>query len=199
MSRLPILELTPTNTTPDAVSSNWRWPLWEIVILAGIVALLLPLLPETSPHNILLRRARRLRQSQNNPAYRASSELVKLSPRAMLVDAMIKPCEIAILDPAVSFSCVYSAVVYGTYYSFFEAFPIVFADKHHFGLGSIGLIFLVVVVAVGITAPMYAAWLKWWYIPRGKKLGSAFLLNYEKRMIPAMVATWFLPVGLFLL
>ncbi len=35
-------------------------------------------------------------------------------------DALIKPWKINALDPAVLFSTVYSALVYGIYYSFFE-------------------------------------------------------------------------------
>jgi hypothetical protein len=84
-------------------------------------------LPETSAPNILLRRARRLRKLTGNDKLRSQSEIsaAGLSLSAVLKDAMIKPFEISIKDPAVMFSHLLIAFVYATYYLFFTAFPLV--------------------------------------------------------------------------
>lgn len=87
---------------------------------------MLPFLPETHGPNILYRRAARLRAA-TGLNYRSKAELVKLRPSAIALDAVWKPIEILIKDPAIGYACVYSAIVYGTYYSFFEGFPIAFA------------------------------------------------------------------------
>jgi DHA1 family multidrug resistance protein-like MFS transporter len=43
-----------------------------------------------------------------------------MKPTAIVIDAIIKPMEITIKDPAIAFVNVYTAIIYGIYYSFFE-------------------------------------------------------------------------------
>jgi DHA1 family multidrug resistance protein-like MFS transporter len=88
-----------------AVSAkNWRWSLWEIVWMAAPMLLLLMLfMPETSTPNILLRRAKRLRQITGDSRLQSQSEIDQqhLSASGILVDALIKPIEITLKDPAI--------------------------------------------------------------------------------------------------
>jgi DHA1 family multidrug resistance protein-like MFS transporter len=96
---------------------GWRWSLWEMLIISGPVFLVMFLcLPETSESNILLRRAKRLRALTGNDNLRAKSEIVqgKTAFSAVIWDALIKPIEITILDPAVLYVNVYTSIVYGT-------------------------------------------------------------------------------------
>ena len=76
-------------------------------------------LPETSSPNILLRRAQRLRKLTGNQRFMAQSEIDQryMTVSAVAIDALIKPLEITIKDPAVMFVQVYSAIIYGIYYS----------------------------------------------------------------------------------
>lgn len=80
-------------------------------------------LPETSSANILLRRAQRLRRLTGNARFMSQSEIeqrnMKLS--SIFVDALIKPLEITLKDPAVLFVQIYTAIIYGIYY--FCAYP----------------------------------------------------------------------------
>ena len=178
-----------------AVPHDWRWPLWEIVIMSGPVLLvLLPFLPETSAPKILFQRAQRLRKQTGNPNYRAKVELTKLQPMAIFMDAMIKPIEIACLDPSIGFVCVYGALVYAIYYSFFEAFPIVYIGTYGMTLGSFGLIFLSVVGGVTVFATMYALYLYLLFGPESRRKE----MSQESRLRPALPAVFLLPVGLFL-
>jgi MFS transporter, DHA1 family, multidrug resistance protein len=178
-----------------AVSTNWRWPLWEIVIMAGpLMILLICLLPETSKSTILLHRAQRLRKATGNLNIRAPSEIKKIKIVDILFDALMKPTEIAIKDPAVGFVCIYSALVYAIYYSFFEAFPIVYAGIYHMELGQIGLIFLTIIVGCIIGASIYAGYLYYVFLPRSKKNTP----TQESRLLAALIAVWILPAGLFL-
>jgi MFS transporter, DHA1 family, multidrug resistance protein len=89
-----------------AVSSDWRWPLYEIIIMAVIVMALLPFMPETYPDTVLLHRARRLRKATGNDAYRAESELKPLELGKILFGAFIRPIQITVLDPAVAYAFV---------------------------------------------------------------------------------------------
>lgn len=101
---------------------GWRWSLLEVIWLAAPIFLVMfLLLPETSTPNILLRRAKRLRKLTGDARFMSQSEIDSrnLRPAAVLVDALIKPLEITLKDPAVLFVQVYTAIIYGIYYSFF--------------------------------------------------------------------------------
>ncbi|ELR08614.1 hypothetical protein VC83_02244 [Pseudogymnoascus destructans] len=70
-------------------------------------------LPETSTPNILLRRAERLRKLTGGSRLMAQSKIdqAKLSTREVVVDALIKPMETTIKDPAILFVNVYTAII----------------------------------------------------------------------------------------
>jgi DHA1 family multidrug resistance protein-like MFS transporter len=91
-------------------AKGWRWGLWEIVWLsAPILVVFLLLFPETSAENILRRRAQRLRKLTGRTNIKSKSEMdqadLKLSE--VFVDAIIKPTEIMLKDPAVMFTNIY--------------------------------------------------------------------------------------------
>lgn len=79
-------------------------------------------LPETSSATILLHRAQRLRKLTGDTNLRSASEIeqANLSPGKVAVDSLWRPIQINLLDPAVLFTSIYTAIVYGIYYSFFE-------------------------------------------------------------------------------
>ena len=182
-----------------AVSArNWHWALWEIVWMSALVAVLLFFFsPETSAANILLRRARRLRKLTGNSKLCSQSEIDQsnLSASTVLSHALIKPIEIMIKDPAILFVNTYTALFYGIYYTFFEAFPVVFQGMHGFNLGETGLAFLACQVGATVGLLLYFAYLKWYMVPDNKKNGFR---EQEHRLIPAIFGSWILPVGLFM-
>jgi DHA1 family multidrug resistance protein-like MFS transporter len=123
-------------------AKGWRWPLWEITWLSSpTVILLLTLVPETSASNILLRRAKRLRKLTGDNRLNSQSEIdqKQMTAGVILTNALIKPLEIMIKDPAVLFVQVYMGFVYGVFYTFFEVFPLVFPTVYEFNLGQTGM------------------------------------------------------------
>jgi DHA1 family multidrug resistance protein-like MFS transporter len=88
-------------------------------VSAPILIVYFVLMPETSGPNILLRRAQRLREVSGNQRLKSQSERdqAHLTVSGVAVDALIKPLEITIKDPAILFVQVYAAIVYGIYYS----------------------------------------------------------------------------------
>ena len=99
------------------------------------------------------------------------------------------------LDPAVLFTNVYTALVYGIYYSFFQAFPLVYGPLYGFNQGITGVTFLTVIVGVLVTGSMFAALLHWIVIPEMKKNGPG---KQEDVLLPALIASFGAPIGLFL-
>jgi DHA1 family multidrug resistance protein-like MFS transporter len=154
-------------------------------------------LPETSSATILLRRAERLRKIHNNKRFMSQSEIDQRNMRVsdVAIDALIKPLEITIKDPAVLFVQIYTAIIYGIYYSFFEVFPLVYPVDYGMNLGQIGLVFLCVLVSCIVGIALYVAYIYYWMNPRIMRLGFP---AQEERLIPALPASFGPTIGLFL-
>ncbi|PYH85722.1 MFS general substrate transporter [Aspergillus uvarum CBS 121591] len=177
---------------------GWRWSLWETVWLsAPILVLMFFCLPETFPDAILLQRARRLRRLTDNDKLRSQSEIKQkqLTVTAVAMEALYRPFQIVFLDPAILFFNVYTSLIYGIYYSFFEVFPIVYIDLYHFNLGEMGLVFLSIAVALAIAVPLYFLYLYKIFEPEIRTRGPG---APERRLIPALFASFLPPIGLFI-
>jgi DHA1 family multidrug resistance protein-like MFS transporter len=158
-------------------------------------------LPETSSDKILLQRAKRLRASTGRTDLKSESEMrqEKISSRRIAFNALIKPWEINIKDPAMLFTTLYTALTYAIYYSFFESFPLVYQDIYHFNLGELGLAFLAVLVGLLIAVIAYSAYFRWIADPKfaqAEKMGKE--IPPEARLWPGLIATFFIPTGLFI-
>lgn len=139
-------------------AKGWRWSLWEILWMAGPVFVIWFFsMPETLEDNILLRRAKRLRKLTGDNKYVSQSELNQknLTAGEIAKNAFIKPIEINIKDPAILFTSIYSGIIYGTYYSFFEVFPLVYGGVYGFNLGEIGLVFVCIAIGAAIGMTIY--------------------------------------------
>jgi DHA1 family multidrug resistance protein-like MFS transporter len=177
---------------------GWRWSMWEILFLAGPTFLaFLFFMPETNGATVLYNRARRLRKLTGNEKLKAQSEIdmEHMSVTALVLENLYRPVQMMLLDPAVGFTAIYTALIYGIYYSFFESFPLVYVDIYGFSLGTQGLAFLSISVGVLLACSIYCSYLYYVVVPNMKKFGFG---APEKRLLPALVATWCLPVGLFI-
>lgn len=98
-------------------------------------------------------------------------------------------------DPSVLFVNLYMAYFYGTYYTFFEVFPIVFGPFYGFNLGEISTVFLANFTGAIIGLIMYFSYIHWYLIPDTIKND---LREQEHRLIPSIFGSFFLPVGMFM-
>jgi len=179
-------------------AKGWRWSLWEIFWAAcPVLIAMFVLLPETSTPTILLRRAQRLRKLTGETRLMAQSEIdeAKLNPREVVIDALIKPMEITIKDPAILFVNIYTAIIYGIYYSFFEVFPLVYPVYYGFSLGIVGVVFTCVLISCLIGVSIYITYLYFYMIPVTLKNG---LRAQEHRLVPALFACFGPTIGLFI-
>ncbi|KAJ5786900.1 major facilitator superfamily domain-containing protein [Penicillium pulvis] len=179
-------------------AESWRWSLFESIwASAPVFIVMLLFLPETSTPTILLRRAQRLRKIYNNERFLSQSEIDQKNMRVsdVAVDALIKPMEITIKDPAVLFVQIYTAIIYGIYYSFFEVFPLVYPVDYNMNLGQVGLVFLCILVSCILAVAIYFSYLYFWMNPRIARLGWPV---QEARLLPALPASFGPTIGLFL-
>lgn len=129
--------------------STWRWTFYETLILSGFTFfLLLFFLPETSAEYILTQRAKRLRAKTGNQELKSLAEVHAGGKDwfALIRYHLTMPFKITILDPSILFINLYTALVYGIYYSFFESFPLVYQGVYGFSIGIMGAVFLSVII-----------------------------------------------------
>ncbi|KAG8630757.1 hypothetical protein KVT40_002376 [Elsinoe batatas] len=177
---------------------GWRWAFWEILIMSAPVWLMwFFIMPETSADNILLRRAQRLRHLTSNPSYLAASEIAAANKKfsTTMYEALTVPFVITLKDPAVLFTNLYTSLIYGTYYSFFEAFPLSYMGVYGFNIGELSIVYTATIIPgalLGIAT--YVAY-QWFYLePDMRKRGPR---QQEHRLVPALFSVWLLPISLF--
>ncbi|KAK4506119.1 hypothetical protein PRZ48_004084 [Zasmidium cellare] len=177
---------------------GWRWGLWEAAWMgAPIWVAMFLTLPETSADTILLRRAKRLRKLTGRDDLKSASEIKQagMTFSGVFIEAIVKPIEIMVKDPAIAFADFYLALCYGIYYSFFEAFTLVYPPIYGFNLGKTGVSFIFVGVACIISVSIYNVYQIVYLIPDATKNGFR---SPEHRLVPALFSAITLPMGYFL-
>ncbi|KAJ2907351.1 hypothetical protein MKZ38_003208 [Zalerion maritima] len=132
--------------------------------------------------------------------FRAPSEISHAPLTTLLLEALTKPLEITLKDPAILFVQLYTALIYGIYYSFFEVFPLVYPTLYHMSPGEVGLVFLCILISCLVGAASYALYLYRSVNPVVERIlaaGSGRLPQNESRLAPALFASFGPTVGLF--
>lgn len=180
-------------------AKGWRWPLWiEVWLVAPVLVIMIFTLPETSPQNILYRRAKRLRAATHWKTLQSEGEIEqkKLTISKMVVENLFRPIQISVLDPGTGFMNAYVSLVYAIYYSFFESFPLIYPVFYRFTLGTTGVAFVSVVLTTALGAACYTYYVYHHVEPKIRKTGELPVL--ESRLLPAIPASILMPIGLFL-
>lgn len=178
--------------------SSWRWSMYELLILCGFTWILLFFfLPETNADFILLNRAKRLRKLTGNENLRSESEIKQKDVRFLnlLGTYLTTPFLVTIQDPSIAFMNLYTGLIYGIFYSFFESFPIVYIGIYGYSIGIMGVIFLCVIVACIFGASIYLALTKYHYLPYTMQNGIG---SVEHRLLPGVFAALIAPAGIFI-
>lgn len=177
---------------------NWRWTFWITLIIAGTCLVVLTfLLPETYSHTLLTRKAKRLRKVTGNNKIVSRGELTNMSltTRELAIDTLWRPIEITIMEPVVLLIDIYIALVYAILYLWFEAFPIVFLEVHHFNLIEMGVCYVGIIVGVFIGAGVYIPII---YKRFTKVLLGGEMVNPEVFIPPAIIGSIMMPIGIFI-
>lgn len=175
---------------------GWRWLEGIMAIFTGVLWIYGALvIPETYTPVILSRRAKEL-SKRTGKVYISIIEKRqgKITPKAAFSKALSRPWVLLFLEPIVLLISIYMAILYGTLYMLFGAFPIVFAEKRGWSQGISGLAFLGVAVGM-ISGILYA-------IVDNKRYSRVEREHNgeapaEARLPPAAVGAVAIPVGMF--
>jgi MFS family permease len=174
---------------------GWRWMQGFLGIFAGAMCLLGGLgQPETYAPVLLRNRAHRLSHISGR-VYKSKLEVDNghVDVRKKFATALGRPWLLLVIEMIVLLLSIWIGVIYGTLYMFFSAFPIVFRYGRRWSEGLVGLAFLG--VAIGMcTGVAYAVPENIRYNKLMTKAKRKPVLP-EQRLIPAMVAAPFVPIG----
>lgn len=179
------------------VAKGWRFMFWFLMwVSAATFLFLVFFFSETSVDNILYRRCMRIRKATGDNRYYTAKakEESKLSVKEIAVIALWRPFEIIVKEPIVVALDAYIALGYGTFYLFFEAFPIVFVRVHHFTVVQLGLAYLGFAVGSFIAFTVSLSFFTL-YLPPIVKKGK---FTPETLLKLSMWVCWCGPLALFL-
>ncbi|KAL9131078.1 MAG: hypothetical protein Q9217_000901 [Psora testacea] len=210
-----------------AQAKGWSWTIWELMWLCSFsLVLFIFFLPETSASNILYRRTRRLRNLTGIQTLTCQPEIMseQMTGKEVAMIALVRPIILNFQEPIVFLLNLYIALIYGLLYIWFESFPIVFTGIYRFNLGQEGLAFVGILVGAIIVIPPFFFYL-YKYIepqfnengelppevryalptfpafplkfPEARKLCILTLILPQKRLPPAFVGAFAIPICLF--
>ncbi|KAH7078176.1 major facilitator superfamily domain-containing protein [Paraphoma chrysanthemicola] len=178
------------------ITINWRWVQGILAIWAGIIWLTGFLwLPETYAPVLLQKRARHL-SNETSKAYISILDKYQgpTEMSAIFTKALSRPFALLLAEPIVLMASAYMAILYGTVYMLFGAFPIVFQEQRGWNAGVGGLAFLGIIVGMvaGLAVCLYDN-------KRHQRMTkeNGGTLPPEARLPPAIIGGFALPVGLF--
>ena len=176
---------------------GWRWVEGITAIFTGTLWVGgMMVVPETYAPVLLECRAAKL-STMTGKVYVSKMEHDKGKQRLVAVykSALSRPWVLLIREPIVLLLSIYTALVYGTLYMTFGAFPIVYQQDRHWSQGIGGLAFIGVAVGM-VLGIMLTVYDNQRYNRAAAKHGGA--APPEERLPPTMVGAVVLPVGLFI-
>ncbi|KAL2259888.1 hypothetical protein VTK26DRAFT_6272 [Humicola hyalothermophila] len=177
-------------------AEGWRWVQGLMAIFTGVLWIACSLyVPETYAPVLLRRRAEKLSE-MTGKVYVSKMDLIKKTSRSEQVKtALLRPWVLLFREPIVFLTSIYLAIVYGTLYLMFAAFPIVFQRGRGWSAGIGGLAFIG--VAVGMLAAVVYSILDNRRYMRVAAASPGGVAPPEARLPLAIVGSVLLPVGLF--
>ncbi|KAI8720785.1 MFS domain-containing protein [Fusarium sp. LHS14.1] len=175
---------------------GWRWVEGMMAIFTGIVWIVNSLLiPETYAPYQLRRRAAALSKATGK-VYIAKMDAGRphTSVATQFKVALLRPWILLFKEPIVLLTSIYMAIIYGTLYLCFAAFPIVFQQGRGWSPGKGGLAFIG--IAVGMLFAVTGSIMDQKRYMRVAAANGG-LAPPEARLPPTLVGSILIPVGLF--
>lgn len=180
------------------MTEGWRWVEGLMAIFSGVLFFITVLcVPETYPPVLLRKRAQTL-SKMTGKVYMSRTDLDqgKSSLGEAFAIALKRPWILLFREPIVLFLSLYMAIIYGTLYMLFGAFPIVYRLGRGWNQGVSGLPFIGVAIGM-ISAVAYTILYDNKRYLRCVKNSKSGFAAPEDRLPAAMVGGVVLPIGLF--
>lgn len=165
------------------------------ILTALLTALGILWLPETYAPVLLRARAQKLSAATGH-IYRSTFEREKkIEIAALFKTSLTRPWQLLFREPIVFLLSIYMAIIYGTLYMLFAAFPIVYQQQRGWSEGVGGLAFLGVLVGF-VLATGYQIFVENPRYVRVSRKNGGFAPP-EQRLLPAMIGAVSMPLATF--
>ncbi|KAJ5287928.1 hypothetical protein N7478_003614 [Penicillium angulare] len=177
-------------------NAGWKWVQGFLAVFTGLIWIVGSLIvPETYAPVLLRKRAERLSKITGK-VYRSRLDIDrgKVSARTAFGTALKRPWILLFAEPIVLLLSIYMAIVYGTLYMLFDAFPIIFQEIRGWseGIGSLPFLSVMIGMMIAVGLNMYD---NKRYV-RIHKAHNGFAPP-EARLPPTMLGGLAIPIGLF--
>ncbi|KAJ5605425.1 hypothetical protein N7510_008206 [Penicillium lagena] len=177
-------------------NAGWRWVQGFLAVFTGLIWMVEGLIiPETYAPLLLRKRAERL-SAITGKIYRSKleAERGKVPVSDMFSAALGRPWILLFAEPIVLLLSLYMAIIYGTLYMLFDAFPIVFQEIRGWseGIGSLPFLAVMIGMMIAVGVNMYD---NERYVRIHKKHNG--FAPPEARLPPTMWGGLAIPIGLF--
>lgn len=173
---------------------GWRWIEGIVAIFAFVMWIAGSFVPETYAPVLLQRRAKALSKKTGKVYISVLDKGSNRTPSQLFMTAISRPWQLLLWEPICLLMSLYIAIVYGTLYLTFGAFPIVFEIHKGWSQGIAGLSFLGVMVGM-IAGILYYLYDNKRYL-RAAAASPGGFAPPEARIPPNIVGSVFLPISL---
>ncbi|KAK9475292.1 putative MFS multidrug transporter, partial [Dipodascopsis tothii] len=167
---------------------------WVNMGFAGILWILVAIVPETYAPAILKARAKRLRRETGNPNIMTEQERLKAPFSEILRTVLIRPMYLIATEPVLNLMNLYIVLIYSLLYAFFFAYPVIFGELYGYNDAIIGLMFIPILI--GATFALVTT-------PYLEKVYTRTIARRpatpEDRLVGSMIGAPFVPIALFIL
>jgi multidrug resistance protein len=180
-----------------AEQEGWRWLFGFMAILSAVaLAGCLCFCPETYAPVLLQKRATKL-SLETGKVYRSTAEIDqnKLPISKLFRTSLSRPWILLFCEPIVFLLSLYMAIIYGTLYLLFGAFPVVYEEIRGWSQGIGGLAFIGVAIGVTFAVLWNLFFENTFYLRRIERRGDQHCP--EARLPMSLVGGVALPIGLF--
>lgn len=167
---------------------------WTNMAFAGVIMILVGMIPETYAPVILKRRAAKMRKETGNPNIVTEQEQKKLSLGDIARTNLIRPITMIMTEPVLDLMCMYIMLIYSMLYAFFFAYPVIFGRLYNYNDGQIGLMFIPILIGAGISLLVTPA-----IENHFKRICQSRTPTPEDRLIASLIGAPFIPIAFFLL
>ncbi|KAJ5173278.1 spermine transporter [Penicillium capsulatum] len=167
---------------------------WTNMAFAGVILIVVGLIPETYAPVILKRRAAKLRKETGNENIVTEQEQHKLTLHDIARTSLIRPITMILTEPVLDLMCMYIVLIYSMLYAFFFAYPVIFGRLYNYNDGQIGLMFIPILIGAAISLLVTPV-----LENQFKRICESRAPTPEDRLIAALIGAPFVPVAFFLL
>lgn len=168
--------------------------IWVNMAFAGVMWIVISLIPETYAPVILKKRARKLRKETGNPKIMTEQEASPMSFLELVNTCLYRPLRFVVLEPVLVLVCGFVCLIYSLLYAFFFAYPVIFNELYGYEDNIIGLMFIPILIGAAMalfTTPLLEK--KYQLLCKRRRPEP------EDRLIGAMIGAPFPCIALFIL